>query len=42
VQHRGIPLSFDIVALAINACFLVGWRSALQAVLRGVRISSPL
>jgi hypothetical protein len=39
VQHRGIPVSFDLVALVVNACFLIGWRSAFQAVLRRVPIA---
>ena len=33
VQHRDIPLSFDIVALLTNLLFLVCWRAALAAVL---------
>jgi hypothetical protein len=33
VQHREIPLSFDLVALLTNLLFLVCWRAALAAVL---------
>jgi hypothetical protein len=34
VQHRGIPPSFDIVALIANGVLLCGWRVSLQAVTR--------
>ena len=28
LQGRGIPISFDLVALIVNALFLLGWRGA--------------
>jgi hypothetical protein len=34
IQHRGIPLSFDLVALIANGIFLTGWRLTLQTVTR--------
>lgn len=33
VQRRAIPIGFDIVALIVNALFLLIWRGALAAVL---------
>jgi|GEM_PF-623855 hypothetical protein len=36
LQHRGIPLSFDLVALSVNLVFLVGWRSVLSIALGGL------
>jgi hypothetical protein len=41
VQHRAIPISFDLVALLVNTCFLVAWRSAAQALLRTLSSSKP-
>jgi Protein of unknown function (DUF3054) len=34
IQHRGIPPSFDIVALLANGVLLSTWRLLLQAVVR--------
>jgi len=31
LQRRGIPLSFDIVALVANSIFLLGWRGVYLA-----------
>jgi hypothetical protein len=36
LQGRGIPLSFDLVALIVNALFLLGWRG-VYLVLAGKR-----
>ena len=33
LQHRDIPLSFDIVALLVNGAFLLGWRVAFDSML---------
>jgi DUF3054 family protein len=41
VQHRGVPLSFDLVALIVNTLFLLGWRGAYLLAARWARPISP-
>ncbi len=41
LQGRGIPLSFDLVALIANALFLLGWRGAYLLVIRRARPLRP-
>ena len=40
-QHRGIPASFDIVVLIVNAALLVSWRIGLAIVTSSTHFGKP-